>query len=106
MEKLPQQLLRPVVSCKSLEVTTIPFDNFNKRLFQELLSLFGQVLPNMAVIGDGRMIAIFFAPYYELISDEQELGNLTQIMKEPALLEPYRSALYRPHHHRLRHTSP
>jgi hypothetical protein len=37
----------------------------------------------MAVIGNERMIAIFFAPHYELIPDEQELGNLTQIMKEP-----------------------
>jgi len=74
-------------------MTAKPFDRFNKRLFQELLSPFGQVIPNMAVIGDERMINIFFAPHYQILPNEEELGSLVRIMERPALLEPYRSAL-------------
>ena len=74
-------------------MTSKPFDRFNKRLFQELLSPFGQVIPNMAVIGDERMIDVFFAPHYQILPEEEELGSLVSIMQQPALLEPYRSAL-------------
>ncbi len=74
-------------------MTNKPFDRFNKRLFQELLSPFGQVIPNMAVIGDERMIDVFFAPHYQILPEEEELGSLVSIVQQPALLEPYRSAL-------------
>jgi hypothetical protein len=37
-------------------MTTKPFDQFNKQLFRELLSSFGQVFPNFAVLGEEREI--------------------------------------------------
>ena len=72
---------------------TKPFDQFNKRLFQELLSPFGQVIPNLAVLGSERTIDIFFAPHPGAIPNEAELGTLAKMITNPALLEPYRSAL-------------
>jgi hypothetical protein len=72
---------------------TKPFDQFNKRLFQELLSPFGQVIPNLAVLGSERTIDIFFAPHPGAIPNEDELGKLAKMVTNPALLEPYRSAL-------------
>jgi hypothetical protein len=74
-------------------MTTKPFDQFNKRLFQELLSPFGQVIPNLAVLGEERMIDIFFAPYPDAVLDPEALGCLAQMAAEPALLEPFRSAI-------------
>jgi hypothetical protein len=70
-----------------------PFDRFNKRLFQELLSPYGQVLPNLAVLGEERLIDIFFVPNAATPLDEQELGNLAGIASGAALIEPFRSAL-------------
>lgn len=72
---------------------TKPFDQFNKRLFQELLSPFGQVIPNLAVLGSERTIDTFFAPHPGAIPNEAELGILAKMVTHPALLEPYRSAL-------------
>jgi hypothetical protein len=74
-------------------MTTKPFDQFNKRLFQELLSPFGQVIPNLAVLGEERMIDVFFAPHPGATPDYAELGILAQMVTQPALLEPFRSAL-------------
>jgi hypothetical protein len=74
-------------------MTTKPFDKFNKSLFQELLSPFGQVIPNMAVLGSERMIDVFFAPHPGISPDFDELGDLAQMTTKPALLEPFRSAL-------------
>jgi hypothetical protein len=77
----------------SLPTPPKPFDRFNKRLFQELLSPFGQVIPNMAVLGEERMIDIFFAPNPDTALDEQELGLLAKMVQRPALLEPFRNGL-------------
>jgi hypothetical protein len=74
-------------------MSTKPFDQFNKRLFQELLSPFGLVIPNLAVLGEERMIDIFFAPHPDTTPNFDELGTLTQMIDRPALLEPFRSAL-------------
>jgi hypothetical protein len=74
-------------------MTTKPFDRFNKCLFQELLSPFGQVIPNMAVLGGERMIDVFFAPHPGVILDIDELGQLALMGQQPALFEPFRSAL-------------
>jgi hypothetical protein len=74
-------------------VTTKPFDAFNKSLFRELLSPFGQVIPNMAVAGEERAIDIFFAPAPETVLDPAELGRLAAMLDKPALLEPFRSQL-------------
>jgi hypothetical protein len=74
-------------------VTTKPFDAFNKSLFRELLSPFGQVIPNMAVAGEERAIDIFFAPAPETVLDPAELGRLAPMLDKPALLEPVRSQL-------------
>jgi hypothetical protein len=74
-------------------MTTKPFDQFNKRLFQELLSPFGQVIPNLVVLGEERMIDIFFAPDPDAVFDRNELGNLAQMVTQPALFEPFRSAI-------------
>jgi hypothetical protein len=74
-------------------MTTKPFDQFNKQLFQELLSPFGQVFPNFAVLGEERAIDIFFVPHPGVIVDADELGYLADMSQQPALLEPFRSAL-------------
>jgi hypothetical protein len=70
-----------------------PFDRFNKSLFRELLSPFGQVVPNMAVLGEERMIDVFFVPNPEVELDVDGLGDLASLVTEPALFEPFRSAL-------------
>jgi hypothetical protein len=44
-------------------MTTIkPFDQFNKKLFQQILSPYGRVTPNRAVLGGERTIDILFEP--------------------------------------------
>lgn len=74
-------------------MTTKPFDQFNKSLFRELLSPFGQVIPNMSVSGEERAIDIFFAPNPETVLNSAELGQLAAMLDKPALLEPFRSQL-------------
>ena len=74
-------------------MTTKPFDQFNKNLFRELLSPFGQVIPNLAVLGEERAIDIFFPPAPEAVLDPAELGCLAAMLDQPALLEPFRSQL-------------
>jgi hypothetical protein len=74
-------------------MTTKPFDQFNKRLFQELLSPFGKVMLNRAVSGEERAIDIFFAPQAGVVLDPAELGCLAAMLDQPALLEPFRSQL-------------
>jgi hypothetical protein len=74
-------------------MTTKPFDQFNKRLFQELLSVCGQVIPNFAVLGEERAIDVFFAPFPNAQPDHDELGVLATIAQNPALFEPFRSGL-------------
>jgi hypothetical protein len=74
-------------------MTTKPFDQFNKRLFQELLSSCGQVIPNFALLGEERAIDVFFAPHPDSQPDPAELGVLASIAQKPALLEPFRSGL-------------
>ena len=74
-------------------MTTKPFDQFNKNLFRELLSPYGQVTPNLAVPGEERAIDIFFAPNPAVVPDPVELGSLAPMLNQPALLEPFRSSL-------------
>ncbi len=74
-------------------MTIKPFDQFNKRLFQELLSACGQVIPNFAVLGEERAIDVFFAPFPDVQPDPDELGVLATMAQKPALLEPFRSGL-------------
>jgi hypothetical protein len=74
-------------------MTTKPFDQFNKSLFQELLSPCGQVIPNFAVLGEERAIDVFFAPFPDIEPDPAELGVLATMAQKPALLEPFRSGL-------------
>jgi hypothetical protein len=74
-------------------MTTKPFDQFNKKLLQELLSPFGIVIPNLAVLGEERMIDVFFEPHPGVAPNVDELGVLVQMVDRPALLEPFRSAL-------------
>jgi hypothetical protein len=74
-------------------MTNKPFDKFNKRVFQELLSPFGQVFPEFGILGEGRRIDVFFAPHPGIVTDVDELGYLAEMTRQPALLEPFRSAL-------------
>jgi hypothetical protein len=74
-------------------MTTKPFDKFNKRIFQELLSPFGQVFPEFGILGEQRRIDVFFVPHPGVVSDVSELGYLAEMTRQPALLEPFRSAL-------------
>jgi hypothetical protein len=74
-------------------MTTKPFDQFNKSLFRELLSAYGQVIPNFAVLGEERAIDVFFAPNGNTQPDPAELGVLVAMTQSPALLEPFRSGL-------------
>jgi hypothetical protein len=74
-------------------LTTKPFDQFNKSLFRELLSPYGQVTPNLAVPGEERAIDIFFAPDPAVMLDPAELGRLALMLTQPSLLEPFCSSL-------------
>jgi hypothetical protein len=57
-------------------MTNKPFDKFNKRVFQELLSPCGQVFPEFGILGEGRRIDVFFAPCPGVVTDVSELGYL------------------------------
>jgi hypothetical protein len=70
-----------------------PFDQFNKNLFQQLLSPFGTVISNRALFGGERTIDIFFQPDPTIPLNPEELGNLAQMSGQTALFEPARSAL-------------
>jgi hypothetical protein len=59
----------------------------------ELLSPFGQVFPEFGILGEGRRIDVFFAPHPGIVTDVDELGYLAEMTRQPALLEPFRSAL-------------
>ncbi|MBE9012214.1 hypothetical protein IQ250_18605 [Pseudanabaenaceae cyanobacterium LEGE 13415] len=74
-------------------MSTKPFDQFNKRLFETLLSPFGTVTPNRAVLGEERAIDIYFEPNPNVSLPVQELGYLSLMLDKPALLEPFRSSL-------------
>lgn len=74
-------------------MTTQPFDQFNKRLFQELLSPFGQVTPNFAVPGEERAVDVLFVPNSDVVLETAELGCLAIMLDKTALLEPFRSQL-------------
>lgn len=58
-------------------MTTQPFDQFNKRLFHELLSPFGQVTLSFAVPGEERAVDVLFVPILTLSDSEahQLLGK-------------------------------
>jgi hypothetical protein len=74
-------------------MTTQPFDQFNKQLFQELLSPFGQVTPNFAVPGEERAVDVLFVPNPDAVLETAELGCLAIMLDKTALLEPFRSQL-------------
>jgi hypothetical protein len=70
-----------------------PFDQFNKNLFQQLLSPFGTVIPNQAILGGERTIDILFQPDPNIPLNPDELGNRAQMSGQTALFEPARSPL-------------
>jgi hypothetical protein len=47
----------------------------------------------MAVLGEERMIDVFFVPNPEVQLDVEGLGDLASLVTQPALFEPFRSAL-------------
>jgi hypothetical protein len=69
------------------------FDQFNKKLFQQLLSPFGTVTPNRAVLGGERTIDILFEPDPAATLDPAELGNLARMSGQTSLFEAFRSNL-------------
>jgi hypothetical protein len=69
------------------------FDQFNKKLFQQLLSPFGTVTPNRSVLGGERSIDILFEPAPGVQLDADELGNLASMSGQTSLFEPFRSSL-------------
>ncbi len=69
------------------------FDQFNKQLFQQLLSPFGTVTLNRAVLGEERAIDILFEPAPGAQLDPNELGNLASMSAQTSLFEPFRSNL-------------
>jgi hypothetical protein len=69
-----------------------PFDQFNKKLFRQLLSPFGTVTTNRAVLGGERTIDILFAPPSAQL-ESNELGHLASISGQTYLFEAFRSNL-------------
>jgi hypothetical protein len=70
-----------------------PFDQFNKKLFEQLLSPFGTVTANRAVLGGERTIDILFEPAPGVELDANELGNLASMSGQTSLFEAFRSNL-------------
>jgi hypothetical protein len=68
-----------------------PFDQFNKKLFQQLLSPYGTVTPNRSVMGGERAIDILFEPAPGVEPNPEELGNLANMTGQTSLFEAYRS---------------
>jgi hypothetical protein len=68
-----------------------PFDQFNKKLFQQLLSPYGTVTPNRSVMGGERTIDILFEPAPGVEPNPEELGNLANMTGQTSLFEAYRS---------------
>jgi hypothetical protein len=75
------------------------FDQFNKKLFLQLLSPFGTVTANRAVLGGERTIDVLFEPNPETPLDPNELGNLANMSGKTALFEAFRSPLADNHVH-------
>jgi hypothetical protein len=69
------------------------FDQFNKKLFQQLLSPFGTVTPNRAVLGGERTIDVLFEPDPASPLDPDELGTLANMSGQTSLFEAFRSNL-------------
>jgi hypothetical protein len=69
------------------------FDQFTKKLFQELLSPFGTVTPNRAILGGERTIDVLFEPDPTVLLDPNELGNLANMSGQTSLFEIFRSSL-------------
>jgi hypothetical protein len=69
------------------------FDQFAKKLFQELLSPFGTVTPNRSILGGERTIDVLFEPDPTVPLDPDELGNLANMSGQTSLFEVFRSSL-------------
>jgi hypothetical protein len=74
-------------------MTIKPFDQFNKKLFLQLLSPFGTVTPNRAVLGGERTIDVLFEPDPSSPLDPDELGTLANMSGQTSLFEAFRSNL-------------
>jgi hypothetical protein len=69
------------------------FDQFNKKLFLELLSPFGTVTPNRAILGGERTIDVLFEPDSSVPLNPDELGNLASMSGQTSLFEAFRGNL-------------
>jgi hypothetical protein len=73
-------------------MTIKPFDQFNKKFFQQLLTPYGTVTPNRVVMGGERTIDILFEPAPGVEPNPEELGNLANMTGQTSLFEAYRSS--------------
>jgi hypothetical protein len=67
-----------------------PFDQFCKRLLEELLSPLGEVQLNREVPGESRFVDVWFLPAAQTDVDQSSLGLLGRMAATPCLIEPFR----------------
>jgi hypothetical protein len=72
-------------------MTRTPFDQFCKRLLEELLSPLGEVQLNLEVPGESRFVDVWFLPSAQTDHDPSSLGLLGQMAATPCLIEPFRN---------------
>ncbi|MEB3161987.1 MAG: hypothetical protein VKK80_02050 [Prochlorothrix sp.] len=71
-----------------------PHDQFAKQFLEELLSPFGQVVLSQEVLGESRLIDLWFQPFGTPAGGDRppiDLGLLGTLTQSPCLLEPYRN---------------
>ena len=72
-------------------MTRTRFDQFSKQLLDEFLAPLGTVEKSLEVLGESRLIDLYFAPSSQPTVDPKTLGMLGQIAVTPCLLEPFRN---------------
>ncbi len=72
-------------------MSNTPFDSFSKKLLEELLTPFGEILINREVLGESQYVDAYFTPSAESTANPEILGILADLITTPCLIEPYRN---------------
>ena len=72
-------------------MTQSPFDQLAKQYLEEFLSPIGRVDREYEIPGEAKYVDVWFTPNKPITEPIDDLGLLSEIVKTPALLEPYRN---------------
>ncbi|MBW4630508.1 MAG: flagellar assembly protein H [Iphinoe sp. HA4291-MV1] len=72
-------------------MTRIPFDQFAKQFLDEFLTPLGKVEKSLEVLGESKLVDIYFAPSAQPTVNPKILGLLGRLAATPCLFEPFRN---------------